>query len=97
MRRTLSREFKVEAAKLIKERGVSLILASRNLDVHESGFTVRLVVVHPWASPESGAPNTKQERKVACRSESFPVYAGCVTAIRNQYADTSFSEAHASA
>lgn len=35
-RRKFSREFKVEAVKLIKERGVSLVQASRDLDVHES-------------------------------------------------------------
>ena len=33
-RRKFSREFKVEAVRLIKERGVSAIQASRDLDVH---------------------------------------------------------------
>jgi transposase len=33
-RRKFSREFKIEAVRLIKERGVSAIQASRDLDVH---------------------------------------------------------------
>ena len=33
-KRTFSREFKLEAVKLVKERGVSMALASRDLDVH---------------------------------------------------------------
>jgi transposase len=35
-RRKFSREFKVEAVRLIKERGVSVAQASRDLDVHEN-------------------------------------------------------------
>jgi transposase len=35
-RRKFSREFKVEAVKLIRERGVSVAQASRDLDVHEN-------------------------------------------------------------
>jgi transposase len=35
-RRVFSREFKVEAVKLIKERGVAVAQASRDLDVGES-------------------------------------------------------------
>jgi len=35
-RRRFSREFKVEAVKLIRERGVSVAQASRDLDVHEN-------------------------------------------------------------
>jgi transposase len=33
-KRTFSREFKLEAVKLVKERGVSMAQASRDLDVH---------------------------------------------------------------
>lgn len=33
-RRKFSREFKVEAVKLVRERGVSVALAGRDLDVH---------------------------------------------------------------
>jgi transposase len=35
-RRTFSREFKVEAVRLVRERGVSVAPASRDVDVHEN-------------------------------------------------------------
>jgi transposase len=35
-RRNHSREFKLEAVRLIKERGVSVAQASRDLDVHQT-------------------------------------------------------------
>jgi transposase len=35
-RRKFSREFKVEAVKLVRERGVSAAQAARDLDVHEN-------------------------------------------------------------
>ena len=35
-RRQFSREFKLEAVKLVKERGVAVTQACRDLDVHES-------------------------------------------------------------
>ena len=35
-RRQFSREFKLEAVRLVKERGVSVAQASRDLDVHEN-------------------------------------------------------------
>jgi hypothetical protein len=35
-RRRFNREFKVEAVKLVRERGVSAAQAARDLDVHES-------------------------------------------------------------
>ena len=35
-RRSFSREFKVEAVRLIRERGVSVAQAARDLDVHEN-------------------------------------------------------------
>ena len=35
-RRKFSREFKVEAVKLVRERGVSVAQAARDLDVHEN-------------------------------------------------------------
>ena len=35
-RRRFSREFKVEAVKLVRERGVSAAQAGRDLDVHEN-------------------------------------------------------------
>jgi transposase len=35
-RRSFSREFKIEAVRLVRERGVSVAQASRDLDVHEN-------------------------------------------------------------
>jgi transposase len=35
-RRQFSREFKVEAVRLVRERGVSVAQASRDLDLHEN-------------------------------------------------------------
>jgi transposase len=35
-RRRFSREFKLDAVKLVKERGVSAAQAARDLDVHEN-------------------------------------------------------------
>ena len=35
-RRILSREFKVEAVRLVGERGVSVAQAARDLDIHEN-------------------------------------------------------------
>lgn len=35
-RRTFSREYKLEAVKLVKERGVTVAQAARDLDVHEN-------------------------------------------------------------
>jgi len=37
-RRQFTKEFKVEAVRLIKDRGVSLAQASRDLDVHENSL-----------------------------------------------------------
>ncbi|VVE54963.1 transposase [Pandoraea fibrosis] len=49
-RRQFSREFKVEAVKLIKERGVSVAQAARDLDVHES-------VLRKWVRETTAAPH----------------------------------------
>jgi transposase len=35
-RRVFTREFKVEAVKLVRERGVSIPQAARDLDLHEN-------------------------------------------------------------
>lgn len=35
-RRKFSREFKIESVRLVKERGVSIAQAARDLDVHEN-------------------------------------------------------------
>ena len=41
-RRKFSREFKIEAVRLVRERGVSVAQASRDIDVHEN-------VLRKWA------------------------------------------------
>jgi len=41
-RRQFSREFKLEAVKLVKNRGVSVAQASRDLDVHENALRKRV-------------------------------------------------------
>jgi transposase len=50
-RRKFSREFKLEAVKLIKERGVSVAQAARDLDVHEN-------VLRKWARDVAVDPGT---------------------------------------
>lgn len=48
-RRQFGREFKIEAVRLIKDRGVSVAQASRDLDVHENqlGKWVKLFSADP--------------------------------------------------
>jgi transposase len=47
-RRQFSREFKLEAVRLVKERGVSVPQAARDLEVHEN-------VLRKWVSAEPAA------------------------------------------
>ena len=48
-RRIFSREFKVEAVRLVRERGVSVAQASRDLDLHEN-------MLRRWTKELSGDP-----------------------------------------
>jgi transposase len=48
-RRKFSREFKLEAVRLVKDRGVSVAQAARDLDVHEN-------VLRKWVRELSGDP-----------------------------------------
>ncbi len=48
-RRKFSREFTAEAVKLVRERGVSVAQASRDLDVHEN-------VLRKWAKEFGSDP-----------------------------------------
>jgi transposase len=48
-RRKFGREFKVEAVKLVKERGVSVAQAARDLDLHEN-------VLRKWIKEFSSDP-----------------------------------------
>jgi transposase len=50
-RRKFSREFKVEAVKLVRERGVSVAQAVRDLDVHEN-------VLRKWVRDHEADPGS---------------------------------------
>ena len=57
-RRKFSREFKLEAVRLVKERGVSVAQAARDLDLHEN-------VLRKWlrevsADPQQACPGQGQ-------------------------------------
>jgi transposase len=53
-RRQFSREFKVEAVRLVKERGVTASQAARDLDVHEN--VLRKWVREMAADPQQAFP-----------------------------------------
>jgi transposase len=57
-RRKFTREFKLEAVKLIKERGVSVAQASRDLDVHQT--VLRTWVKDIAADPQQAFPGHGQ-------------------------------------
>ena len=57
-RRKFSREFKVEAVKLVRERGVSVAQAGRDLDVHEN--VLRKWVKELGADPVQAFPGHGQ-------------------------------------
>jgi transposase len=57
-RRKHSREFKLEAVRLIKERGVSVAQASRDLDVHQT--VLRKWVADFGSDPASAFPGRGQ-------------------------------------
>jgi transposase len=62
-RRQFSREYKLEAVKLVKERGVSVPQAARDLDVHENALRkwVREVTTDPQeAFPGKGVMKPEQ-------------------------------------
>ena len=59
-RRKFSREFKLEAVKLVRERGVSVSQAARDLDLHEN--VLRKWVREAEADPQSAFPGNGQMR-----------------------------------
>jgi transposase len=71
-RRTFSREFKLEAVKLARERGVGVAQAARDLDVHEN---VLRKWVQDWdadpkvAFPGQGKQKPEQEEIDRLRKE----------------------------
>ena len=67
-RRKFSREFKLEAVKLVRERGVSVAQAARNLDLHVNVLSkwVREQAADPLqAVPGNG--RMKPEQLARCR------------------------------
>jgi transposase len=62
-RRKFTREFKVEAVKLIKDRGVSVAQASRDLGVH--GTVLRNWVKDLAADPSQAFPGHGQQKPEA--------------------------------
>ena len=57
-RRKFSREFKLEAVKLVKERGVSVAQAARDLDLHEN--VLRKWIREQVADPQQAFPGNGQ-------------------------------------
>lgn len=62
-RRKFSREFKIEAVRLVRERGVSVAQAGRDLDVHENvlrKWMRELAADPPHAFPGQGQVKPEQ-------------------------------------
>ena len=57
-RRKFSREFKLEAVKLVRERGVAVAQAARDLDLHEN--VLRKWVREAEADPQPAFPGNGQ-------------------------------------
>ena len=71
-RRQFSREFKLEAVKLVKERGVSAVHAAHDLDVHENVLRkwIRELSVDPkQAFPGNGVMKPEQAEIEKLRKE----------------------------
>ena len=62
-RRRFSREFKIEAAKLVSERGVAITQAARQLDVHVN--VLRAWVREHRADPGQAFPGEGQQKPEA--------------------------------
>lgn len=68
MRRKFSREFKLEAVRLVRERGVSVAQACRDLDVAES-------VLRRWMRELAEAPTSAFPGQGQMRSEQAEIAA----------------------
>jgi transposase-like protein len=73
-RRRFTREFKLEAVRLIRDRGVSYAQASQDLKVHPTklrnwvkGFSGRSAACVPW--PRSDEAGTARDRAAQARSD----------------------------
>ncbi len=67
-RRKFSREYKLEAVRLIRERGVSVAQAARDLDVHEN--VLRKWVKEYGSDPVQAFPGHGQMRPEQLEIES---------------------------
>jgi len=77
-RRKFSREYKVEAVKLVRDRGVSVAQAARDLDVHENVLRkwVRDHEVDPGAAfPGHGVMKPEQQELERLRRENAKLKA----------------------
>lgn len=73
-RRKFSREFKIEAVRLVLERGVSVAQASRDIDVHEN--VLRKWVKELGADPKHAFPGHGQQKPIDLhRQQSFEMAA----------------------
>ena len=65
-RRKFSREYKLEAVKLVKERGVAVALAARDLDVHEN-------VLRKWVREYGDDPSQSFPGKGQMKPEQLEI------------------------
>ena len=65
-RRKFSREFKLEAVRLVKERGVSVAQAARDLDLHEN-------VLRKWIREVSADPQQAFPGQGQMKPEQFEI------------------------
>ena len=70
-RRKFSREFKIEAVRLVGERGVSVAQASRDIDVHEN-VVRKWVKEFIWRGSEAGVSRTRSDEARAAGDRPAP-------------------------
>ena len=77
-RRKFNREFKLEAEKLVRERGVSVAHAARDLDVHENFLRkwVREQTADPLQALPAGADEARAVRDRPAAQRSRPAQGG---------------------
>lgn len=69
-RRKFSREFKLEAIKLVRERGVTLLQAARDLDIHQNVLRAWLKGAQPSASGSGQTVAAENAELVKLRREN---------------------------
>ena len=69
-RRVFPREFKVEAVRLVRERGVSVAQAARDLEIHEN--MLRRWAKELTADPMQAFPGHGQEKPVSGCAKRTP-------------------------